>query len=121
MIVFNFIVVQVYVEVFGSKKFVILFDLCLVVLFIFLILFGLIVGLIGEKVMGNDVVMWIGFGFVYFVGGILVGCEVLYSLFVEKKFDVDLLMVFVVFGVVIIGQVVDGVILLFFFSFFNIL
>lgn len=119
MTVSNPTVAQAHAEAPGSKKFVIPPDLRLAVLFTFLTLLGLIVGLIGEKVMGNDAVMWIGFGLAYLAGGIPAGREALHSLFVEKKLDVDLLMVLAALGAATIGQAADGAILLFLFSLSN--
>ena len=119
MTVSNPTVAQARAEAPGSKKFVIPPDLRLAVLFTFLTLLGLIVGLIGEKVMGNDAVMWIGFGLAYLAGGIPAGREALHSLFVEKKLDVDLLMVLAALGAATIGQAADGAILLFLFSLSN--
>ncbi|MHA0034264.1 heavy metal translocating P-type ATPase [Deinococcus sp. PESE-13] len=119
MTVSNPTVAQPRAEAPGSKKFVIPPDLRLAVLFTFLTLLGLIVGLIGEKVMGNDAVMWIGFGLAYLAGGIPAAREALHSLFVEKKLDVDLLMVLAALGAATIGQAADGAILLFLFSLSN--
>ena len=119
MTVSNPTVAQARAEAPGSKKFVIPPDLRRAVLLTFLTLLGLTVGLIGEKVMGNDAVMWIGFGLAYLAGGIPAGREALHSLFVEKKLDVDLLMVLAALGAATIGQAADGAILLFLFSLSN--
>ncbi|WP_162865389.1 heavy metal translocating P-type ATPase [Deinococcus wulumuqiensis] len=103
----------------GSKKFVIPPDLRWAVLFTFLTLLGLVVGLLGEHVLHSDAVMWGGFGLAYLAGGIPAGREALHSLFVERKLDVDLLMVLAALGAASIGQAADGAILLFLFSLSN--
>lgn len=103
----------------GSKKFVIPPDLRAAVLFTVLTLVGLIVGIIGEKLVHNDAVMWGGFLLAYLAGGIPAGREALNSLFIEKKLDVDLLMVLAALGAATIGQAADGAILLFLFSLSN--
>ncbi|WP_380088811.1 heavy metal translocating P-type ATPase [Deinococcus radiopugnans] len=52
-------------------------------------------------------------------GGIPAGREAMHSLFVERKLDVDLLMVLAALGAASIGQAADGAILLFLFSLSN--
>lgn len=84
-----------------------------------LTLLGLIVGMVGEYLLHNDMVMWGGFGLAYIAGGIPAGREALHSLFVERKLDVDLLMVLAALGAASIGQAGDGAILLFLFSLSN--
>ena len=103
----------------GSKKFVIPPDLRQAAVLTLLTLLGLIVGLIGQHALHNDIVMWGGFGLAYLAGGIPAGREALHSLFVEKKLDVDLLMVLAALGAATIGQAADGAILLFLFSLSN--
>lgn len=103
----------------GSKKFVIPPDIRQALLFTLLTLLGLIVGLIGEHVLHQDAVKWAGYGLAYLAGGIPAGREALHSLFVEKKLDVDLLMVLAALGAASIGQTADGAILLFLFSLSN--
>lgn len=84
-----------------------------------LTLLGLIIGLVGKHALHSEAVMWAGFGLSYLAGGIPAGREALHSLFVEKKLDVDLLMVLAALGAASIGQAADGAILLFLFSLSN--
>ena len=58
-----------------------------------LTLLGLITGLLGEHTLDNEYVKWGGYALAYLAGGIPAGREALHSLFVERKLDVDLLMV----------------------------
>ncbi|SEJ63381.1 Cd2+/Zn2+-exporting ATPase [Deinococcus reticulitermitis] len=103
----------------GSKKFVLPPGLRQALLLTLLTLLGLIVGLLGEHVLENEFVMWGGFVLAYLAGGIPAGREALHSLFVERKLDVDLLMVLAALGAASIGQAADGAILLFLFSLSN--
>lgn len=82
-------------------------------------LLGLLVGLAGQYLLHNSVVQWGGYGLAYLAGGIPALREALHSLFVEKKLDVDLLMVLAALGAASIGQAADGAILLFLFSLSN--
>ena len=84
-----------------------------------LTLLGLITGLLGEHTLDNEYVKWGGYGLAYLAGGIPAGREALHSLFVERKLDVDLLMVLAALGAASIGQAADGAILLFLFSLSN--
>lgn len=84
-----------------------------------LTLLGLIVGLLGEHVWHSQPVQWAGFAVAYFAGGIPAGRAALQSLWIEKKLDVDLLMVLAALGAASIGQLADGAILLFLFSLSN--
>lgn len=84
-----------------------------------LTLLGLLVGLVGEHLLKSQTVMWVGFIVAYLAGGIPAGREALQSLLVEKKLDVDLLMVLAALGAASIGQAADGAILLFLFSLSN--
>ena len=84
-----------------------------------LTLLGLITGLLGEHTLDNEYVKWGGYGLAYLAGGIPAGREALHSLFVERKLDVDLLMVLAALGAASIGQTADGAILLFLFSLSN--
>lgn len=102
-----------------APKFVLSPALKTAVIMTALTLLGLIVGLVGEYALKNDIVMWGGFGLAYIAGGIPAGREALHSLFVERKLDVDLLMVLAALGAASIGQAGDGAILLFLFSLSN--
>ena len=84
-----------------------------------LTLIGLLVGLVGEHLLNSEYVKWGGYGLAYLAGGIPAGREALHSLFVERKLDVDLLMVLAALGAASIGQTADGAILLFLFSLSN--
>lgn len=84
-----------------------------------LTLFGLLTGLTGEHLLENPYVEWTGYGLAFLAGGIPAGREALHSLFVERKLDVDLLMVLAALGAASIGQAADGSILLFLFSLSN--
>ena len=84
-----------------------------------LTLLGLITGLLGEHTLDNEYVKWGGYALAYLAGGIPAGREALHSLFVERKLDVDLLMVLAALGAASIGQAADGAILLFLFSLSN--
>ena len=84
-----------------------------------LTLLGLLVGAAGQYLLQQPAVMWGGYLVAYLAGGIPAGREALHSLFVEKKLDVDLLMVLAALGAASIGQAADGAILLFLFSLSN--
>ncbi|WP_185974696.1 heavy metal translocating P-type ATPase [Deinococcus detaillensis] len=84
-----------------------------------LTLVGLLVGAAGQYLLKQPVIMWVGYVVAYLAGGIPAGREALHSLFVEKKLDVDLLMVVAALGAASIGQAADGAILLFLFSLSN--
>ncbi len=84
-----------------------------------LTLLGLLIGLAGQYLLKNEFVQWGGYILAYLAGGIPAGREALNSLFVEKKLDVDLLMVLAALGAASIGQAADGAILLFLFSLSN--
>ncbi len=84
-----------------------------------LTLLGLLIGLAGEHLLENPYVEWTGYGLAFLAGGIPAGREALHSLFVERKLDVDLLMVLAALGAASIGQAADGSILLFLFSLSN--
>lgn len=103
----------------SKPKFVLSPELRSAVLLTALTLLGLIVGLLGEHVWHNQALQWGGFGLAYLAGGIPAGREALHSLFVEKKLDVDLLMVLAALGAASIGAAADGAILLFLFSLSN--
>lgn len=100
-------------------RFVLTSELKTAMLMTALTLLGLIAGLIGEHSLDNEYVKWGGYGLAYLAGGIPAGREALHSLFVEKKLDVDLLMVLAALGAASIGQAADGAILLFLFSLSN--
>ncbi|GGM04533.1 heavy metal translocating P-type ATPase [Deinococcus aerophilus] len=84
-----------------------------------LTLLGLLVGVAGQYLLNSPAVMWGGYLLAYLAGGIPAGREALHSLFVERKLDVDLLMVLAALGAASIGQAADGAILLFLFSLSN--
>ncbi len=88
-------------------------------LFMLLTLLSLLVGAAGQYLWHNPVLQWGGYGVAYLAGGIPALIEALHSLFVEKKLDVDLLMVLAALGAASIGQAADGAILLFLFSLSN--
>ncbi|CAM3926894.1 heavy metal translocating P-type ATPase [Deinococcus frigens] len=94
-------------------------ELRLAVLLTGLTLLGLLVGAAGQYLIDNPFVMWGGYLVAYLAGGIPAGREALHSLFVEKKLDVDLLMVVAALGAASIGQAADGAVLLFLFSLSN--
>lgn len=103
----------------ASGRFVLTPALRTAVLLTGLTLLGLLVGLAGEHLLRVPAVMWGGYALAYLAGGIPAGREALRSLFVEKKLDVDLLMVLAALGAASIGQAADGGILLFLFSLSN--
>ena len=74
-----------------------------------LTLVGLITGLIGEHSLHNEYVKWGGYGLAYLTGGIPAGREALHSLFVEKKLDVDLLMVLAALGAAVVVMMIATV------------
>ncbi|MBB6016108.1 heavy metal translocating P-type ATPase [Deinococcus radiopugnans] len=80
---------------------------------------GLLVGATGQYLLQQPAVMWGGYLVAYLAGGIPAGREAMHSLFVERKLDVDLLMVLAALGAASIGQAADGAILLFLFSLSN--
>lgn len=84
-----------------------------------LTLVGLLVGATGQYLLQQPAVMWGGYLVAYLAGGIPAGREAMHSLFVERKLDVDLLMVLAALGAASIGQAADGAILLFLFSLSN--
>lgn len=84
-----------------------------------LTLLGLLVGAAGQYLLQQPAVMWGGYLVAYLAGGIPAGREAMHSLFVERKLDVDLLMVLAALGAASIGQAADGAILLFLFSLSN--
>ncbi|WP_295823230.1 cation-translocating P-type ATPase [uncultured Deinococcus sp.] len=103
----------------ASGRFVLTPELRTAITLTALTLLSLLVGLVGEYVLRVPAVMWGGFLVAYLAGGIPAGREALHSLFVEKKLDVDLLMVLAALGAASIGQAADGAILLFLFSLSN--
>lgn len=84
-----------------------------------LTLAGLLVGLTGQYLLHLPALQWAGYVTAFLAGGIPAGREALHSLFVERKLDVDLLMVLAALGAASIGQPADGAILLFLFSLSN--
>lgn len=84
-----------------------------------LTLLGLIMGLLGEHIWHSQAIQWGGFAVAYLAGGIPAGRVALHSLWIERKLDVDLLMVLAALGAASIGQLADGAILLFLFSLSN--
>ena len=84
-----------------------------------LTLAGLLVGLTGQYLLHLPALQWAGYVTAFLAGGIPAGREALHSLFVERKLDVDLLMVLAALGAASIGQAADGAILLFLFSLSN--
>lgn len=102
-----------------APKFVLTNELKAAVLMTALTLIGLLIGLAGEHLLENQYVEWAGYGLAFLAGGIPAGREALHSLFVERKLDVDLLMVLAALGAASIGQAADGSILLFLFSLSN--
>lgn len=94
-------------------------ELRLAVVMTGLTLLGLLLGAAGQYLLSNSAVMWGGYLLAYLAGGIPAGREALRSLFVERKLDVDLLMVLAALGAASIGQAADGAILLFLFSLSN--
>lgn len=84
-----------------------------------LTLVGLLTGAAGEFLLRAPAIMWTGYVLAFLAGGIPAGREALHSLFVERKLDVDLLMVLAALGAASIGQAADGAILLFLFSLSN--
>ncbi|WP_205747026.1 cation-translocating P-type ATPase [Deinococcus sp. KSM4-11] len=103
----------------ASRRFVLTPQLRAAVTLTGLTLLGLLIGLAGEYLLHVPAVMWGGYLVAYLAGGIPAGREALHSLFVEKKLDVDLLMVLAALGAASIGQAADGAILLFLFSLSN--
>ncbi|GAA5504160.1 zinc-transporting ATPase [Deinococcus xinjiangensis] len=103
----------------ASPKFVLTPELRTAVTMTALTLLGLLIGVAGEKALHNEYLKWGGYGLAYLAGGIPAGREALHSLFVERKLDVDLLMVLAALGAASIGQAADGAILLFLFSLSN--
>ncbi|GAA5440552.1 cation-translocating P-type ATPase [Deinococcus caeni] len=84
-----------------------------------LTLAGLLVGLTGQYLLHLPALQWAGYVTAFLAGGIPAGRAALHSLFVERKLDVDLLMVLAALGAASIGQAADGAILLFLFSLSN--
>ncbi|MFW8625423.1 heavy metal translocating P-type ATPase [Deinococcus sp. ME38] len=84
-----------------------------------LTLAGLLLGVAGEHLLRLPVLTVAGYTLAFLAGGIPAGREALHSLFVERKLDVDLLMVLAALGAASIGQAADGAILLFLFSLSN--
>lgn len=103
----------------ANKKFIFPPETRTAALMTVLTLVGLLIGLAGEHLLHNEYVKWGGYGLAYLAGGIPAGREALHSLFVERKLDVDLLMVLAALGAASIGQAADGGILLFLFSLSN--
>ncbi|WP_309571912.1 cation-translocating P-type ATPase [Deinococcus sp.] len=103
----------------ASGRFVLTPELRTAVSLTGLTLLGLLVGLVGEYLLHVPTVMWGGYLVAYLAGGIPAGRKALHSLFVERKLDVDLLMVLAALGAASIGQAADGAILLFLFSLSN--
>ncbi|WP_199698679.1 heavy metal translocating P-type ATPase [Deinococcus cavernae] len=102
-----------------APRFVLTRELKSAILLTALTLLGLLIGLAGQYLLQNEYVRWGGYLMAYLAGGIPAGREALHSLFVERKLDVDLLMVLAALGAASIGQAADGAILLFLFSLSN--
>ncbi|WP_167757839.1 heavy metal translocating P-type ATPase [Deinococcus fonticola] len=102
-----------------APRFVLTRELKSAILLTALTLLGLLLGLAGQYLLQNEYVRWGGYLMAYLAGGIPAGREALHSLFVERKLDVDLLMVLAALGAASIGQAADGAILLFLFSLSN--
>jgi Cd2+/Zn2+-exporting ATPase len=81
-------------------------------------LLGLVAGLIGERI-GADTLTWTGYGAALLSGGVPALLSGVRRLWLERRLDVDLLMVFAALGAISVGHADDGVILLFLFSLSN--
>ncbi|MCD0175892.1 HAD-IC family P-type ATPase, partial [Deinococcus sp. 14RED07] len=103
----------------AAPRFILSRELRLAVALTALTLAGLLLGAAGEYLLASPPLMWAGYTLAFLAGGIPAGRAALHSLFVERKLDVDLLMVLAALGAASIGQAADGAILLFLFSLSN--
>ncbi len=103
----------------AAPRFTLSRELRLAVALTALTLAGLLLGAAGEYLLASPPLMWAGYTLAFLAGGIPAGRAALHSLFVERKLDVDLLMVLAALGAASIGQAADGAILLFLFSLSN--
>lgn len=78
-------------------------------------LIGLLLGIYLEHVGAGTMYLWLAFGFAYLAGGVPAALGALKEL-LEKKLDIDLLMVLAALAAAGVGEVSDGAILLFLFS-----
>jgi heavy metal translocating P-type ATPase len=80
-----------------------------------LTLIGLLVGVYFQLTEGSSWLLWVSFGLAYLAGGIPAAMSAGKEL-LEKKLDIDLLMVLAALAAAGVGEVRDGAILLFLFS-----
>jgi heavy metal translocating P-type ATPase len=80
-----------------------------------LTLVGLLAGVYFQLTEGSSLLLWISFGIAYLAGGIPAAISAGKEL-LEKKLDIDLLMVLAALAAAGVGEVRDGAILLFLFS-----
>lgn len=93
------------------------FEECFMFFFMFVVSFGMVVVFFGIFVL-LGIWFMVGFVFVYFVVGFLMGLCVFGVFFKDYVFDIDLLMIIVVLVVFVVGVLLEGVV---FFMFFSIL
>ena len=83
-----------------------------------LTLLGVVLGYVGEA-RGSSWLVGVFFGLAFLAGGVPAAREAVRGLWVDRKLDVDLLMVVAALGAASVGEAGDGAILLFLFSLSN--